>query len=510
MNKLKTKIKLHPIMSFFVLIIFTIVLSGILALFGVEATYNVVNPVTKSYNQTLVTVESLFSLSGLKYIFSSTMTNFASFTPLNMLIIVLIGIGVMEKSDFLRVAITSLTKSTSKRTVTFILSLICIIFSIAGDIGFVVMIPISALIFYYGRRNPLLGITTAFASLTCGSGLSLLITSLDSTLIGMTTSSTNILDSNFQIHTYGFIFIMIVATILLAMIIATITEKLVVYKIDKYEFKEEKKEFKLGKREIRGLVFSLTAGSIYLLIFLYNIIPGLPFSGNLLDYSQNLYIDKLFSSQSFFSQGFVFIVMIFFVILGLFYGIGARTIKNNHDLCDNLGHSLDGIGKTIVLIFMASVFINVFKKTNIGVVLTALLTNLIEVSSFKGIPLILLLFIVAALSTIFLPNSANKWSIISGSTIPLLMNSGISPQFGQIIFRFGESITYGLTPVMAYFVIYLAFLQKYNQDDKPIQLSRTIKYQIPYAIGAAAIFIAIILIWYVVGLPLGIKTFPTL
>ena len=252
MNKVMDKVKLHPIMAFMVLILATMVLSGILAFFGVEATYNVVNPATKSYDQTLVTVESLLNLSGLKYIFSSTISNFAAFTPLIMLIIVLIGIGVMEKSDFLKTAITMLTKKTSKRTITFVISLICILFSIAGDIGYVVMIPISALIFFYGRRNPLLGITTAFASLTCGSGLSILVTSLDSSLFNITTSAASILDSNFSIHTFGFILIMLVSIVLLAMLITAITERFLVYKIDKYEFKEEKKEFKLGKKEIRG------------------------------------------------------------------------------------------------------------------------------------------------------------------------------------------------------------------------------------------------------------------
>lgn len=61
----------------------------------------------------------------------------------------------------------------------------------------------------------------------------------------------------------------------------------------------------------------------------------------------------------------------FFVILGFFYGIGAKTIKNNKDLCDDLGHSLDGIGKTLVIIFFASTFISIFKSTNIGEVITA-------------------------------------------------------------------------------------------------------------------------------------------
>ena len=510
MKKILNKIKLHPIMAFAVLIVFTIVLSGILSLFGLEATYNTVDVATKSYNQTFVTVESLFSLSGLKYIFSSTVANFASFTPLSMLIIILIGIGIMEKSGFFKTLITLMTQKQQKRTVTFMIVLICILLSIIGDLGYVIMIPLTALIFYYGRRNPILGVVTSFAALTCGNALSIIITSVDSSLMKTTIDSASLLDPSYVFNMLPYLFIMIASIIILALVITAITERYSVYKVAKFEFKEEKKEFKLSKKEKRGLILALTAGITYLLIFIYNIIPGLPLSGNLLDYTQELYIDKLFSYNSFFSQGFVFIVTMLFVILGLFYGIGARTIKDNYELCDNLVFSLDKIGKTIVLIFMASVYINVFKKTNIGVVVTALLTNLIQVSSFKGIPLILLVLICSAVATVFLPNSTAKWSVMAGTIVPLMMNAGISPQMTQLVFRFGESMTYGLTPVMAYFIIYISFIDNYNQGTRPVPLLKTIKYQLPYALGTALVLGIIIIAWYLIGLPLGINTLPTI
>ena len=112
----------------------------------------------------------------------------------------------------------------------------------------------------------------------------------------------------------------------IAALITYISERFSVNELPKYEFKDDKKDFKLAKRDIRGLIFAGTFGIIYLLIFIYNIIPGLPLSGNLLDYSQKLYIDKLFNPDSFFSQGFVFIVTILFVILGLFYGLGIALV----------------------------------------------------------------------------------------------------------------------------------------------------------------------------------------
>lgn len=503
-KKIKEKMTLHPIMTIMILILFTIVVSGIFSLFGVQVTYNEVNANTLKYSTEVISVNNLFSLSGIKYIFSTTVANFVSFVPLSSLIIILIGIGVMEKSGFLKTVFSLLTKNSKKYSVTFTLVLISVLASIIGDLSFIILIPISALLFIYGKRNPAIGIIATFAGLTCGQGLNILFTSTDSSLLNNTLISAWTLDSNYTVSIWAFLFIMFVATILVSIIITFITEKYIVEKVENYTFEEDEEEFKIEKKEKRGLIYSTFAGSIYILIFIYNIIPGLPFSGNLLDNTQVLYIDKLFSYDSFFSNGFVFIVTLLFIILGFFYGIGAKTIKNNKDLCDDLGHSLDGIGKILVLIFFSSTLISIFRYTNIGEIIVGSLTRLLSNLQFTGIPLIILIFIIVLISTIFVPSSTSKWLIMSSTIIPICMNAGITPEFTQIIFRFSESVTMGLTPLFAYFVIYLAYLEKYNQTNKPINLFKSLKYQLPYAILTALCLLVIIIIWYIAGLPIGI------
>ena len=503
MNKFKEKMTLHPIMAIMLLIFITIVISGIFQLFGAQVSYSKVNPNTLKYSNEYIRINNLFSLSGIKYIFSTTVSNFVSFVPLSSLIIILIGLGVMEKSGFLRTVFTLLTKNAKKNTVTFVLVLISVISSIIGDLSFIILIPISALLFSYGKRNPAVGIVASFAGLTCGSGISILFTSIDSTLLKNTLMAAKSLDLNYTLSIRAFLFIMIVAVILVSIIITYIIERYTVDRVELYEF-EDDDEFKITNKERRGLLYSIFAGTLYLIIFIYNIIPGLPLGGNLLDKTQELYIDKLFSYDSFFSNGFVFIVTMFFVILGLFYGIGARTIKNNKDLCDDLGHSLDGVGKILVLIFFSSALISIFRYTNIGEIMVALLVNLVSKLSFTGIPLIILLFIVIALSTILVPSSASKWVIMSGTIIPICMSAGISPEFAQTIFRFAESTTIGLTPLFAYYVIYLAYLEKYNQTEKPINLIKSIKYQIPFASLTFLVLLVLLIVWYVTGLPIGI------
>jgi len=505
-SKLKDKMTLHPIMTLILLIGITILISGFLSLLGLQAVQYKINPNSLEYSTELLKVDNLFSFSGIKYIFSSTVANFVAFTPLSSLIIILIGIGVMEKSGFLKTALAMLTKKMKKNTVTFLIVFISVISSFMGDLSYVIMIPISALIFQYGKRNPLIGIIASFAGLTCGSGLSFFITSIDSTLISSTIYGAKVLDPSFRFATTSFVFIMLVTIILISIAITMITERYLINKLEKYEIPEtDIEELKTTRKEVRGLAFSAIAGLVYVIFFLYQIIPGLPFSGNLLDNSQTFYIDKLFSYNSFFSNGFVFVVTMFFVILGLFYGIGAKTINNNKDFVDTLGHSLDGTGKTLVLIFFASTFISLFRYTNIGNILVAQLANLVTKLNFTGIPLIILLFIISAISTIFVPSSINKWTILSPTIIPTFMNAGITPEFTQVIFRFGECATMGLTPLMAYFVIYLAMLDKFNTSEKPIGLLKSLKYQFPYCLICGGLLLIILIVWYIIGLPIGIN-----
>ena len=503
--RVKEKIGLHPVMLLLIFCFVVIVLSGILSFFNVQATYSKVSSITGDYEVTTEAVKSLFSLSGLKYIFTSTVANFANLAVLSNLIIILIGIGIMVKSGFLKTVIILLTKKAKKTTVTFFLVLICIIASIIGDLAYVVFVPLSALLFLYGKRSPIIGIITSFAALTCGSGISFFLTSVDSSLITMTLTNAHIISGSYAIGQFSYILIMFILIIVMSVIMTNISEGIIAKKVPKYEFPEEdiEEELVLTKKKMRGLIFSLGAGLIYLLIFIYNIIPGLPFSGNLLDYSQTLYIDKLFSYDSFFSQGFVFIVAVLFVILGLAYGIGAKTISNNKEFIDSLGHSLDGIGKILVMIFAVSIFINIFKESNIGNVIAAAFADLISTSNFGGLPLLIFLFLATAISSLFLPNALNSWAIFS-STVPALMEVGVSPEFSQLVFRLGGSVAIGLTPVFVYFIVYLAFMETYNQSNKPVTMVEAIKYQLPFALISLVTFLAVILVWYITGMPLGV------
>ena len=68
-------------------------------------------------------------------------------------------------------------------------------------------------------------------------------------------------------------------------------------------------------------------------------------------------------------------------------------------------------------------------------------------------------------------------------------------------------MTNGLTPIFAYFVIYLAFLDKYNGGDI-ITMKNAVKYMIPYSIFVSIILIVVLVGWYMLGVPIGIGSIP--
>lgn len=505
-RKFQEKVLLHPIMAFLLMSGVVVLLSGILDLFDASITYNKINVKTGNYESTLVTVESLLNLSGIKYIFSNTVSSFVSFTPLSMLLIVLIGIGIMDKSGFLDTLFFVLTKNVSKTTVTFVLMLVCVLASLTGDLCFVVIIPLAALLFKYGKRNPTVGIISSFAALSLGYGMNFMLSSVGSSLASYTEMSANTISSGYVISSFSFFIIMIAAIFIGTSLLTYVTEKIIAPKMGKYEVEEEivdPKE-KLTKREKRGLFLALFGGAIYFMIFIYNIVPYAPLGGNFLDYSQTRYIDKLFGYDSFFNSGFVFVVTILFFLLGLLYGLGTKNINNHRDICDFLSHSLDGIGKIIVLLFCASMFISLLKYTNIGSLVTAGLAKILTYTNFGGVPLILLVFFISMISVLLLPSFVNRWAILSGTVVPMMMTAGFTPEFAQLIFTSASSIMYPLTPAMAYFVIYVSFMEKYEKDGTG--LLKSTKYLLPYSFAILAMWIVLILIWYFVGIPLGINS----
>lgn len=498
------KRNLHPVWFFIILSLITIVLSFVLSLLNFQGTAVEVSSTLKS-STSVMAVESLISLDGFKFIFGECINNFLKFMPLGTLLIGLLSVGSGIKVGFFKSIFSKIAKFIPRKTAFFIFSLLCIIMGFSSDLSFVIMVPIAAILFTEYKRSQIVGMTMAFVSSAAGANINIFITSLDYSLVELAKYSVNLIDPDYAYSYTGNLFFIVICSLLLALLISIITEVIARTKPVRIGDEEVEISEKLDKK---GLKKSLIALAVMALIFIYSIIPNLPFSGALLDSSQDLYVNRLFGANSPFVNGILYIVSLAIIICSVIYGFVTKQIKTSKDVIKLFSNSLNGIGEMILLIFVASQFIALFKYTNIGNVLTINMFNIIKDLNLSFIVLIIVSFIAILISNIFISSISTKWSTFAPTLIPLFMKSNITPEFTGAIFRLASSVTNIITPVFPYFVVFLGFIGLYSKND--FTINKCYKLLMPYFISVTILWLFIIIAWYILRAPIGPGVYPTI
>lgn len=508
------KVKLHPALVFLFLTFIIMIISSIGGILNLESSYYTVNSVSGELETQVVNINNLFNRTGLQYLISNLLTNFTNFAPLGTFILGLMGVGVAYKSGFLNTVNKMIAKYLPRKFLTYLVVLLGVLFSMFYDVGYVILIPMAAILFKDLGRHPSAGICASFAGITFGYGASVVANSLDSKLLEYTKVTSTILDPTYKVATNGNIIFMIVSTLLISYVGMIITEKVIIPKLGKYTFEEdEKEEIKREptSKEIKGMIIAIISIIIVLIPLAYCIIPGLPFSGLLLYLKDANYVDQLFGDNSYFYKGAVSIFSCLLMIAGLVYGLRVKTIKNNKDFVEGMNYYLKDLSSLLILIFFAAQFCLIFKQTNIGLYVVSYLTNKIAGLELTGIILVLTTFLIVVISSILVPTSSTKWAILSPVIVPMFMQSNLTPEFSQAVFRAADSSIRGITPIFTYFVILIGFLQIYNKrKDDIVTISRAVSLMIPYTIAFTFLWLAIVIIFYFLGIPIGIGTTVTL
>lgn len=486
------------------------VVSSVGNILNLETTYYNVNSVTGDLETQVVTINNLFNRTGLQYLVSNMINNFINFAPLGTLIVGLMGVGVAYKSGFLNSFFKMVTKDKPRKLFTFLVVLLGVISSMFYEAAYVILIPLAAILFMNLGRHPSAGICAAFAGISFGYGANIVTNGVDNTLITYTQNATKILDQNYVVSLHGNIIFMIFATLLIAYLGMVVTEKYVVPKLGRYTIDEEDNidlTTEVSKKEKKGVVMALLSTLIVVLILVYCITPGLPFSGLFLNLKEKTYVAQLFGDGSYFRQGSVLIFAVLLAFAGLIYGLRVKTIKNNKDIMNCMSYYLKGFSSLLVLIFFAAQFCLIFKETNIGVFIVVSLSEMLGNMQLTGIVLIIFTFIIIAISTFFVPALGTKWAILSPVIVPMFMQSSFTPEFSQAVFRAADSSVKGITPLFTYFVILIGFLQIYNSKKKDIiTLTDAMSLMVPYTIAFSILWLLIIIGFYIIGLPLGLNT----
>ena len=239
-------------------------------------------------------------------------------------------------------------------------------------------------------------------------------------------------------------------------------------------------------------------------------VSGNSFLGLLLDKSQDVYSKMLFSSDALLMTNMVGIISFLFALQGFVFGVVTGTIRKIRDMVNFSTDYLKTVGGIFVLIFFAAQLNAFVTESNIGVVVTGWLSNLIATSNFSFIPLVLLIFVFAGVSNILLPGSIAKWSILAPNIMPTVMKANISPEFAQLVFRAGESVTNVITPLFTYFVIFIGFIEVFTKNKNEFSIKGCYRAVLPYFLGIGFIWLIMIICWYVIGLPIGPGVYPGL
>lgn len=506
----KIKRSSHPVMFFIYVSLLVIVLSGILSALNIQVTYDKLTTIIGEVESTTTTVNSLISLDGFKFLLTSLYDNLVSFAPFGSLLMAAIAFGIALKSGFLKTLCNRITKKIPKFVIVFLYSLLCIITSVDGNLGYVLLLPFGAILFMSMNRNPIGGLALGFSSLSMGYGAGLFINSLDYNLSSYTEASAKLLDTEYTVSQSSNIIFIVVASLVIAAISTFITEKFTTRKLGRNQFEEEEEIIVEEQAEKKGLIGVLISTIILLIPFVLMLIPSSKdgFIGLLLDKSQTTYSKMLFSSDALLMNNLVGIISFLLIIQGFVYGVITGTIKKIRDLVNFSTDYLKTIGGIFVLIFFAAQLSAIIKESNLGVVITASLSNLISVSEFAFIPLVILLFFVTMVCNIISPQSVAKWSILAPNIMSTIMKANITPEFAQIIFRAGDSVTNIITPAFSYFVIFIGFAEVYTKNKNDFSIRNCYKVILPYFFTVGLAWLILIICWYVIGLPIGPGIYP--
>jgi aminobenzoyl-glutamate transport protein len=286
---------------------------------------------------------------------------------------------------------------------------------------------------------------------------------------------------------------MVASTFVIALAGTFVTERVVEPRLGKYtgEIPESERVIeKLSAKEIKGLWVTLLTLAIITLITLWGIIPE----------------DGFFRGQdggiltSPLIKGVVAMLFLVAAATGMAYGFTTGAFKNDADVMKGMAGSMKTLATYFVLVFFAAQFVAYFKWSNLGIVLAVEGAGMLMSSEIGLIPLMILFIILSASINMLMGSASAKWAILAPIFIPMFMIMGYSPELSQVVYRIGDSVTNVVSPMMSFFALIIAFVQKYQPK---AGIGTIVATMMPYSVAFFVIWVLLLVVWLWFGIPLG-------
>ena len=379
----------HPVLMFFYLIIGVIVLSAILSLLGVSVTELVAVPVpleatpdfyedvseytlsgigTQDVDYVIqertITINSLLSIDGIRFLFTSFVPNFQAFGALAVTLIAMMGAGAAEVAGLMAALIRKLVKVAPRVLIAYLIVLVGVLSSVASDAGYLILIPLGAAAFLAVGRHPIAGIAAGFGGVAAAFMANLIPTPTDAMLFEITNESIA-LTGGAPISITADYFFQAVSAILLTVIIGFVIVRVVEPRLGTYDPSEAGDPEQAAAAdeidpalEARGLRW---AGLAFLAVLGVVLLATLPPGAPLRDPETGSII-----GQTPFMQSLLFIVMLCFFIPGVAFGAATGKYKGPNDVIAAVVKTFAGLGGLIFMLLMISQFIAYFNSAGAG------------------------------------------------------------------------------------------------------------------------------------------------
>ncbi|MBF7979765.1 MULTISPECIES: p-aminobenzoyl-glutamate transporter [Rahnella] len=480
----------NPFLLFVYLIAILMVASAVISWLNITA----VNP----SNGEVIHVKNLLSVEGIQWILPNVIKNFSGFTPLGSILALVIGAGLAERVGLLQSLMYKMASKVNARYASYMVIFIAFFSHISSDAALVVMPPLGALIFLAVGRHPVAGLLAAIAGVGCGFTANLLIVTTDVLLSGLSTEAAKAINPAVQVSVIDNWYFMAASVILLTIVGAILTDKFVEPRLPVYRGERNEEMKKLTPEQNRGLMASGIAALVFIGLVALLVVPEAaplrnPKTGGII--------------PSPFIQGIVPLIILFFFVISVPYGMVTKQIRSASDVPDLLVDPMKSMAGFIVMVFPLSQFVAFFNWSNMGKFMAIGLTDVLENLGMTGIPAFLGLIFLSALLCMFIASGSAIWSILAPIFVPMFMLLGFHPAFAQIVFRVADSSVIPLAPMSPFVPLFLGFLQRYNKEAK---LGTYYSLVLPYPIVFFVVWLLMLVGWYLLGLPIGPGVYPHL
>ena len=440
---------------------------------------------------TEVRPRSLLSREGINWFMLHMVENFAHFEPLGLVLVMLMGVAIAEGSGLIPTVMRGVAINVPSRLITPAIFVLAACGNVGSDAGIVVIPPLAAVIFRQLGRNPIVGLLVGYVGATAGFTANLLPAGTDVLAMSLTNAATG---NNPEINVLSNWYFMSASVVFLALLGTFVTNRYVVPRLGAAAEGGDTKIEDLTSIEKQGIVWALGATVLSVAIWMLTILPenGLLRNAN----------PDLFWRSNFF-KGLVPVLFSLFTVGGVVYGMKTRTIKKADDVVAYMADAMKRMGPFIVLVLAMAQFIRMFQFARLDQIIAIRGAEWLRALGFESypIPFFVAFIVLIAFANLFMGSASAKWAIFAPIFVPMFLSLGYFPAFTQLLYRIGDSTTNCLSPLYPYFPLLLGWIANY--DKSKAKVGTVLSLLIPYANFLLIGWIIMLVIWYLLGLPVG-------